>query len=402
MPTSNGGDPIRPAANDDVSVRPAPLTEFILKMNSRCNLACDYCYVYSMGDDSWRQQPAMMSDEVVARTADRIADHARVHQLPLIHVIFHGGEPLLGGAKRLVDVTRIVRSVIPDRTRVTFTVQTNGTLLDTETLGLLLEQNIGVGVSLDGGGADHNRHRILHNGAASYPQVKQALRRLAEPPYSRIFRGILCTVDLQNDPVGVYESLAELTRSQLDFLLPHANWSRPPPLPANPGNPTPYATWLIEVFERWYGARTPQPQVRLFESIIRAGLGYPRPSEQVGLAPLSLVVVESNGAIERVDALKSAYPGAAATGLNVFDHDFDRALQDPGIAARQQGLAALSETCRSCAIVTTCGGGNYAHRYRRGHGFANPSVYCADLMALITHIESRVNHSIERAVGSTG
>ncbi|MEU9838708.1 hypothetical protein AB0C69_05725, partial [Actinomadura sp. NPDC048032] len=34
-----------------------PFREFILKIHSRCNLACDYCYVYEMGDQSWRDQP---------------------------------------------------------------------------------------------------------------------------------------------------------------------------------------------------------------------------------------------------------------------------------------------------------------------------------------------------------
>src|SRR5262249_37802451 len=48
--------------------------------------------------------------------------------------------------------------------------------------------------------------------------------------------------------------------------------------------------------------------------------------------------------------------------------------------------AGLSQTCRQCPVVSSCGGGLYAHRYRSGTGFANPAVYCADLLKLITHI----------------
>jgi uncharacterized protein len=40
--------------------------------------------------------------------------------------------------------------------------------------------------------------------------------------------------------------------------------------------------------------------------------------------------------------------------------------------------------------MTTCGGGLYPHRYRSGSGFRHPSVYCADLMRLITHVRDRV------------
>ena len=52
---------------------------------------------------------------------------------------------------------------------------------------------------------------------------------------------------------------------------------------------------------------------------------------------------------------KSAYPGAAATGLNVVDHDFDAVLALAGIRARQAGLAARPRRV-SCPIVSVCGG----------------------------------------------
>jgi uncharacterized protein len=115
-------------------------------------------------------------------------------------------------------------------------------------------------------------------------------------------------------------------------------------------------------------------------------LGLPAAAEALGLDPLNAVVVETDGAIEQVDSLKSAYDTAAATGLDVFRHSFDRALRHPGVAARQAGADALAATCRSCPLLTVCGGGHYAHRYRAGHGFINPSVYCADLDRLIRHV----------------
>jgi len=76
--------------------------------------------------------------------------------------------------------------------------------------------------------------------------------------------------------------------------------------------------------------------------------------------------------------------------LNVFEHAVDVVAEHPGIVARQQGLTGLCQTCRECPVVGSCGGGLYAHRYRSGSGFANPSVYCADLLKLITHVQSRL------------
>lgn len=107
------------------------------------------------------------------------------------------------------------------------------------------------------------------------------------------------------------------------------------------------------------------------------------------------MIVDTDGAIEQVDSLKSAYEGAAATGLDVFHHTFDQALAHPGMAARRTGRDGLGAQCRTCALVEVCGGGNYAHRYRAdGSGFTNPSVYCPDLERLIRHIAARLKTAI--------
>ncbi len=126
-------------------------------------------------------------------------------------------------------------------------------------------------------------------------------------------------------------------------------------------------------------------------------LGAPSATEALGTSPVATVVIEADGAIEQIDSLKSAYEGAAATGLDVFRHPFDAALDHPGIVARQLGARGLCDTCRACPLQRVCGGGNYAHRYRAGAGFHHPSVYCADLQRLIRHAARRLEDSAARA-----
>lgn len=33
------------------------ITQYVIKLHSRCNLACDHCYVYEHADQTWRQHP---------------------------------------------------------------------------------------------------------------------------------------------------------------------------------------------------------------------------------------------------------------------------------------------------------------------------------------------------------
>jgi hypothetical protein len=159
-----------------VSRPPVPLSQFVLKIHSRCDLARDHCYVYGSADQRWHGRPLTMSDAVISRTTQRIAEHVESHRLDSVQVVSHGGQPLLA-----------------------------------------------------------------------------------------------CRAKLGSD-----------------------------------------------VFD------------------------------------------DSPGALRR----------------------------PPGITARQRGPARLCRTCQECPVITSCGGGLYTHRYRAAIGFGNPSLYCADLLRLITRISS--------------
>lgn len=378
--------------------QPTPFQQFVLKVHSRCDLACDYCYVYESADQSWRTRPRHMSRETLRRTADRIAEHARAYGLAEVHVVLHGGEPLLAGPDLIREAVTVIRRAMGEQATATFSVQTNGTLLDRGFLELFEELGVGIGVSLDGDEVAQDRHRRRPNGEGSHAVVTAALRRLGTARFRPYFRGLLCTIDLRNDPVATYEALLKFEPPAIDLLLPHGNWETPPPQPETP-SPTPYADWLIAVFDHWYHAPRRQTRIRLFEEILHLILGGGSATEEIGLSPVAVVVVETDGTIEQSDVLKSAYQGAPDTGLHVARDDFASVLRLPSIAARQIGTAALSPTCLACTEHLVCGGGLYAHRYRPGNGFLNPSVYCADLFRLISHIRLTVAADVTSRLG---
>src|ERR1700760_372276 len=89
-----------------------PFREFVLKVASRCDLACNHCYVYEHADQSWRVKPKFITQEIASQAARRIREHAQAHQLTTIHVVLHGGEPLLLGRDRLRGIVSTLRSSI--------------------------------------------------------------------------------------------------------------------------------------------------------------------------------------------------------------------------------------------------------------------------------------------------
>ncbi|WP_189077139.1 FxsB family cyclophane-forming radical SAM/SPASM peptide maturase [Mangrovihabitans endophyticus] len=371
-----------------------PFRQFIVKLHSRCNLSCDYCYVYHHVDQSWRGRPTVMSPETIAALARRIGEHAHRHELRNVDLVLHGGEPLLAGPAVIEDVVTAVRSRVPSATTVEVTLQTNGTLVDDRFLAVFRRHQVGVGVSVDGGRAVHDRHRRYADGRPSFDRMARGLDLLRE---ASVWTGLLCTIDLDNDPGEVYADLLALGPPQIDLLLPLANWVHPP---AGHGDSdaTPYADWLVAVFDRWFGAPRRATGIRLFESIIALLLGGHSETEAVGFDAAHAVTIETDGSLEATDALKTTAPGLGALGLSVHGHSLDEAAGHPLACALRRTRESLATACRGCPIVAVCGGGQYSHRYGPDGGFRHRSVYCRDLERLIRHIASRLDAEVAARV----
>ena len=135
-------------------------------------------------------------------------------------------------------------------------------------------------------------------------------------------------------------------------------------------------------------------EIKFFEEVLTLILGGRSGLESIGLTPVDLVIVESDGDIEPVDTLKTSSRAATNLGLNVRSHSFDDALQHPAIMSRLMGSDALCETCQKCPELENCGGGYIPHRFREANGFLNPSIYCEDLKYLFGVMRNRVKESL--------
>ncbi|MEV5958602.1 radical SAM/SPASM protein FxsB, inactivated metallohydrolase extension form [Streptomyces sp. NPDC051987] len=364
-----------------------PLRQLVLKIHSRCDLLCDHCYVYQHADQSWQSRPTFIRPETVRSVAARLAEHVVARSLESVSVILHGGEPLLVGPARLRDICAELTRALSPLTALDLRMHTNAVTLNRRHLDVCREFGVHVSVSLDGNRAANDLHRLDRRGRSSYDRAVRGIRLLQEPEYRHLFSGVLCTVDVANDPVAVHDALTELSPPLIDYLLPHSTWDSPPPNPA--GAPAPYADWLLAVFDRWERQGRPMP-VRTFDSVLSTLRGGPPLTEALGLAPSDLAVIETDGTFEQADWLKTAYPGAPETGYDVFRHGFAEFAAHPGVQARQRGVDGVSDTCRRCPVVGSCGGGLYGHRYSSANGFDNPSVFCGDLRNLVEGIADRV------------
>ena len=343
-----------------------------------------------MGDSTYKNQPKVMRDEVVDALLEKTLLHCKKHKMKEFLFGFHGGEPLLAGFDFYRKFVSKANNLLLPEVKPFFGMQTNATLLTEEWCEVLGKLNIQIGISLDGTPEANDIFRIDHAGRGSYTRIVKGLKIAQNSPYLNTAPGILSVLNVNSDPIRTYEHFKSLQVRSVDFLLPDSTYDQPPP-PAHNNSETPYADWLIQIFDRWLEEPDDERiHIRLFEGIVMAVLGEDFPSELLGSANNELLVIETDGSIEAVDVLKICGDGFTKRNVNVLTHEFDEAMKSKLAKLHNLSHAKLCKQCLGCPVREICGGGYLPHRYNHKNGFNNPSVYCNDLLKLITHIQNKV------------
>jgi uncharacterized protein len=356
---------------------------FVLKTASRCNLNCSYCYVYNKGNDSWRGRPALMPDRVFDASVERIRRYCERSGQHTLSVSFHGGEPCLIGPERFAQRCGRLRRELGDRDRLRLVLQTNGTLLDEEWAKVIDAYGVEVGVSVDGAQDVHDANRVDHGGRGSYRRVRRGLATLAEAgvPFS-----ILTVIQPGADGLAAHRHLLSLKPAGISYLLPDYTHDTFAPVRRSYGA-TPCWDFLRPIFDDWAVSWPPTVMVPLFWNVIRLVMGADSNLDVLGNDRLPFAFVHADGAIEALDVLGVCGSDVAATGLNVLTSDFAEIAAVSAFHRTTMFVGtALPEACQSCPERDTCGGGYLPHRHSRQRGFDNPSVWCADLLALFRHV----------------
>src|SRR5208282_2558093 len=152
----------------------------LLKIASRCNLDCTYCYVYQMGNDQWKSQPKKINDATIKAIARELSELALVQERPF-SIVFHGGEPLLVGPDRFESICRTLRQALP-KTCALY-LQTNAILLSDRILQICLSHDVGISISIDGPMHVHDACRIDRRGRGSHDKVLAGIKRLVDHPH---------------------------------------------------------------------------------------------------------------------------------------------------------------------------------------------------------------------------
>jgi len=152
----------------------------------RCNLNCSYCYI----PETMRRSGMQMSQRQLLDALGILRDYFRstMPEGKRPQLIFHGSEPMLSREAVFAGIEQYADDF-------EFGVQTNGTLLDDESLQFLTSRGIGIGLSLDGHeAAVADLTRKNWSGEGFFGKVVEILERLkGYPNYN-----VICTATSEN------------------------------------------------------------------------------------------------------------------------------------------------------------------------------------------------------------
>ncbi len=150
----------------NINLRPLTGTQMVLlNVGRNCNLSCKYCFLGSKKDDK-REMPL----DIAFKSLQRVSE---MRESPK-NVVFHGSEPLMN-FKLIKAIVKYGKEIDKD---ICYSMQTNGTLLNSETISFIKDNNIYTGISLDGTKESHNYTRPFKNGSGSFDIIVNNLHQL--------------------------------------------------------------------------------------------------------------------------------------------------------------------------------------------------------------------------------
>ena len=335
-----------------------------------CNLACTYCYIE-------KEQGAHMSEGTIEHLFDAIVRTSNERGLDQVVLRLAGGEPMFRWQVWKKMLPRLRRALEPAGCELYVTFLTNLTIMSSELCNWLLDDNVGVSVSLDGMGAGHSAARPFRkaprDGRTSFDTTFDNLRYVIE----RGVRPYLMVVVSQ----ASLGSLAELTR----FIVKHDLRFRYSFVKGQAIDMVALESTMIECYDILEEAVT--TGFRFTDGHRLCDLNLERFGQQVCGAGSTSGAVFVDGSLHFCQ-------------LNVTDGDTSLMVGDAedlleAIATRHYMHGSLHEDCRHCAYKNVCGGGC---PQARADGGKTP--YCAVFKALLPRIFGIVG--LERVVRQRG
>lgn len=352
--------------------------------SSLCNLRCRYCFYTDVAANRERRDFGVMD----ADTADKLICAALEEAGPggTVSFAFQGGEPTLAGLAYFRAFVESVRRLSQGRTNASYSIQTNGMVMDDEWAAFFREHHFLVGLSIDGEIDSHDRNRVDPDGKGTWKRAVKAFQCLQA---HGVETNILCVVSrvVTRSPLRTYGALKKMGARYLQFI-PCLD-----PLEAGRGSfpfsllPEDYGQFLCTLFDAWYKdwKAGRYVSIRLFDDYVHLLMGLPAGTCATNGQCGFCLVAEGDGGLYPCDffVLDEWRLGCVHDGRT-----FTQIAEGDCARAFLAESARKPEKCAACRWRRLCNGGCKRDWYYTD-GLPH-NYYCAAFRAFFAHAEAQL------------
>jgi uncharacterized protein len=338
-----------------------------------CNIDCSYCYLPD------RNSKAVVARDTLATLFAQVFASGWVQEC--LSVVWHAGEPMVLPIGFYCDAFRMIDRLKPADLPVRHSFQTNGTLINEAWCEFLAEEQINLGVSIDGPKRLHDRNRLTRSGRGTFDKTIAGIRLLRRHDVPFHVISVLSTESLAA-PREMFDFYVEEGIERVCFNVEESEGDHISQSFANSGVETAYYRFLSEFWRLSAAAPGRITFIREIEHALRQVI---RPKDAPFgnqlVEPFAITSMDWAGNISTFSpellGLKNAAYGDFLLG-NINRDALVDLPQRANFARMLEDIETGVAMCReSCEYFSVCGGGEPVNKLAENGTFASTeTTYC--------------------------
>ncbi|WP_197035150.1 anaerobic sulfatase maturase [Oceanivirga salmonicida] len=335
-----------------------------------CNLRCTYCFYFDVAENRATYTYGNMTYETLENLVKNVFEHVEYQ----VTFMFQGGEPTMRGINYYYKLHELVEKYNENNIIVSFSMQTNGTMLNKRWFDLFEKYNYLIGISIDGTKDIHDIFRIDIRKKGTFDSIINNINKLRE---RNIDFNILSVVnsEVAKNANNIYKYFREKEFEYMQFipmLDSLKNKKEDYTLTAKS-----YGIFLDELFNIWYKdiLNGNFVSIRYFENLLLILLGkQPESCDMVGQCSVNFVV-EADGSVYPcdfyvLDEYRIGNINEDAITDIIFSKKAQKFVRDSLI---------LDKKCKSCKYFKICRSGCKRHKNEKNENkFCESYIYFLD------------------------
>lgn len=358
--------------------------EIILKISERCNINCDYCYVFNMGSQLATESNPVISMSNVLSLRAFLERSVKQYEINVLQVDFHGGEPLMIKKSRFDEMCKILKGGNYFNSKIELALQTNGILIDEEWIGLFEKHKVHVSISVDGPKHINDRHRLDRKGKSTYDGTIKGLKLLQDAWQSGRIPGepgILSVANAKANGAEIYRHFVDvLNCKRIDFLIPDDHYN-------DEVDSQGIGVFLTEALDEWFSDGNSGVFVRIFNTYLGTMLNH-QFSRVLGMSAnvesAYAFTVTSDGIIRIDDTLRSTSDVIFDALGHVDEMSLSDVFEHDNFKEYVYLNSVLPAGCHGCLWSKICHGGRLVNRFSLYGRFNNKTIFCSSMKIFLS------------------